>query len=99
VSGRRGSQAFLGRDEEAISWLRRSVEANRAYPLPHFYLAIAFAHQSKISDANKELETGLAIDPGFTICRYRKSSYSDHPTYLAQRERMYEGLRKAGLPE
>jgi len=29
----------------------------------------------------------------------RASAWSDNPTYLAQRERIFEGLRKAGVPE
>ena len=32
-----------GRDAEAVAWLRRCVEANRNYPLAHFYLAAALA--------------------------------------------------------
>ena len=31
----------LGRDEEAVVWLRRSVETNRNFPLAHFYLAVS----------------------------------------------------------
>jgi hypothetical protein len=34
-----------------------------------------------------------------TIARWRSLVYSSHPTYLSQRERLYEGLRKAGMPE
>ena len=40
---------FLGRDENAVAWLQRSIEANRSYPLPHFYVAAAFAHLGQIS--------------------------------------------------
>jgi hypothetical protein len=29
----------------------------------------------------------------------RASAPSIHPDYLTQRERLYEGLRKAGMPE
>jgi TolB-like protein/class 3 adenylate cyclase len=93
------AKLFVGHDEGAISWLRRSIGFNRTYPLPHFYLAIALAHQGKLDEAKSELAAGLALDPGFTMRRYRDSVYSDNPTYLAQRERLYDGLRKAGLPE
>jgi hypothetical protein len=41
----------------------------------------------------------LEINPSFTIARSRSQPSSDHPVYLAGRERMYEGLRKAGMPE
>jgi len=93
------AKLFLGRDEEAIAWLQRSIEANRSYPLPHFYQAVAFARQGKLADAQREIEAGLALDPTFTLRRFRESAYSDNPVYLAGRERIYEGLRIAGVPE
>jgi hypothetical protein len=42
---------------------------------------------------------GLALDPTFTIRRFRANNWSDNPVYLAGRERVIEGLRKAGVPE
>ena len=44
-------------------------------------------------------KAGLALNPGFTIRRLRATQSSDNPTYLAGRERMYEGMRMAGVPE
>jgi hypothetical protein len=41
----------------------------------------------------------IALDPKFALRRYRAGTASDNPTYLAQRERIYEGMRKAGVPE
>jgi hypothetical protein len=32
------------------------------------------------------------------IDRMRTLPYSNHPRYLAWRERLYDGLQKAGLP-
>ena len=37
--------------------------------------------------------------PNATVARYDDSRRSTHPIYLAQRERLYAGLRKAGLPQ
>jgi hypothetical protein len=34
-----------------------------------------------------------------TITPWRAMAYSDSPAYLAFRERIHEGLRKAGMPE
>jgi len=36
---------------------------------------------------------------GFTIRRFRANPLSDNPIYLAWRERMYEGMHAAGVPE
>ena len=41
----------------------------------------------------------LKLWPTVTLARYDESRPSTHPVYLAQRVRLYEGLRKAGLPE
>jgi hypothetical protein len=39
------------------------------------------------------------LNPTFTLRRLRARALSDHPAYLAGRERVYEGLRMAGVPE
>ena len=93
------AKLLLGRDEEAAAWLLRSIEANRNLASSHFFLAATRAHLGRMSEARAEVQAGLALDPTFTIRRYRAGAMSDNPTYLAQRERIYEGLRKAGLPE
>ena len=88
-----------GRDEEAVVWLNRSVELNPNWPTPHFWLAAALAHLGRREEAGEQARAGLELNPGFTIARLRSSAFSDNPVYLAGRERVYDGLRKAGLPE
>ena len=92
------AKLHLGDDEEAVAWLRRSIEINRNYPNGHFYLAVALAQLGRL-EARNAVHAGLALNPGFTIRRFRASAYSDNPTYLTQRERIYDGMRKAGVPE
>ena len=89
----------LGADAEAAQWARRSIEANRNYPLAHFWLAAALAQLGRLDEARQAVQPGLALAPGFTIARYRAGVQSDNPTYHAQRERIIEGMRKAGVPE
>jgi TolB-like protein/class 3 adenylate cyclase len=86
-------------DVEALSWFRRSVEANRNYPTAHLLLAAALALLGSLDQARAAARAGLAINPGFTIRRFRDGAQSDNPMYLAVRERLYEGMRLAGLPE
>jgi hypothetical protein len=43
--------------------------------------------------------SGSALDPTFTIRRYRVNTPSDHPSFLAARQRFCEGMRLAGVPE
>ena len=86
-------------DAEAVGWFRRSLEANRNYPLAHFALGAALALLGAREEARAATKNGLALDPTFTIRRYRLNPQSDDPTYLARRERVAEGLRMAGVPE
>ena len=74
----------------------RPTEIN---PRAHFYLAAALARLGDLMRRGPRRRLGLALDPGFTIRRFRANAPSDNPTYLAGRERFYEGMRMAGVPE
>jgi TolB-like protein len=90
----------LGKEEEAVVWLRRSIETNRNYPTSHFLLAAALAHLGRLPEAGSEAQVGLAISPAFSIARIRAAASSDdYPATFAGQERIIEGLRQAGVPE
>jgi TolB-like protein/class 3 adenylate cyclase/Flp pilus assembly protein TadD len=93
------AKLHLGADEEAAAHFRRSVDASRNYPLSHFYMAAALAHLGRPDEARAEVRAGHALAPGYSIARFLSMAESDNPTYLKQRERILEGLRKAGVPE
>jgi TolB-like protein/class 3 adenylate cyclase len=95
------AKLHLGSYEQAVAWLRRSVEANRNYPLSVFHLAAALAQLDRLDEAQAAVKAGLALNPTFTISRVRASrtARTDDPTCLAQLECIFEGLRKAGVPE
>jgi len=93
------AKLHLGQDEEATELFRRSIDGNRNYPLNHFYNAATLALLGRLSEAQSEVRAGLAIAPNYTIGHYRDGIESDNPTYLKQRERVIEGMRKAGVPE
>ncbi len=89
----------LSADAEAVAWLHRTIEANRNYPVAHFFLASALALLGSLDEARAAAEAGLALDPDFTLRRLRTNLPSDNPTFLAGRERIYESMRVAGVPE
>ncbi len=93
------AKAQLGADAEAIDWLRRSIEANRNFPMAHFHLAEALALSGDLEQARISAQAGLALQPDFTLRRYRINALSDNPAYLAGRERSCRGMRLAGVPE
>jgi TolB-like protein/Flp pilus assembly protein TadD len=93
------AKLFFGADAEAVAWLRRSIEVNRNHPVPHCYLAAALALLGSLDEARAAAQAGLVLNPTFTLRRFRSSAKSDNSTYLARRERVYEGMRMAGVPE
>jgi TolB-like protein/class 3 adenylate cyclase len=93
------AKVFLGKDEEAAPQLRRAIEINRNFQPAYFYLAAALAGLGRLEEARVAAKDGLSIDPTFTIRRYRGDAPSDNPVFLAARQRIYEMMRKVGLPE
>ena len=95
------AKAQLGADAEAVIWMRRGLDANRNYSVTHFELAATLARLGKLDEARAAVNAGLALDPRFTIRRYRDVGYSnsDNPTYRAGRDRLIVGMRMAGVPE
>jgi TolB-like protein/Flp pilus assembly protein TadD len=95
------AKAQLNADIEAVVWLRRGLDANRNNSNAHFQLAAALARLGEPDEARAEVQAGLALDPNFTIRRYRDATNarSDNPTFLAGRDRAIEGMRMAGVPE
>lgn len=90
---------YLLRVVHALESLRKSVEINPNWPLSRFVLAAAMALAGLLADAAEACDVARRLAPNFTISKFRVQAVSDNPVYLAQRERLYEGLRLAGVPE
>jgi TolB-like protein/class 3 adenylate cyclase len=95
------AKLLLGSHEHAVAWCRRAIESNRNFPHAHFFLAAALAQLGRLDEARSAVKAGLALNPSFTLSRARVAwtAMSDDPTYLTTLEPIFEGLRKAGLPE
>ena len=95
------AKLHLGSYEEAVTWFRRAIEANRNYPHPHFVLGATLAQLGRLDEAHSAVKAGLALNPSFTISRARNAwtAMSDDPTYLAQLEPIFDAMRNAGLAE
>jgi tetratricopeptide (TPR) repeat protein len=95
------AKAQVGADAEAVRWMRRGLDANRNFALAHFDLAAVLVRLGELDEARAAVQAGLALDPSFTIRRYRDATNarSDKPTFLAGRDRAIEGMRMAGVPE
>jgi tetratricopeptide (TPR) repeat protein len=95
------AKLHLGSYEQAVAWFQRAIEANRNFPPAYFWLAAALTQLGRLDEAQSAVQAGLALNPDFTISRTRAAwtAMSDNPTFLAQLESIFEGLRKAGVLE
>jgi TolB-like protein/class 3 adenylate cyclase len=93
------AKLILGADAEAVTWLGHSIEANRNFPGAHFYLAAALALRGSLKEAQAAVQAGLALDPNFTIRRFRAAALVSIATLGSERERILEAMRLAGAPE
>jgi len=53
----------------------------------------------ELAEAQLATQAGLELDPSFTISRIRAYVSSNNPTFIAGIERLWEGMRMAGMPE
>jgi adenylate cyclase len=87
-------------DDQAIEWLRRAEGGDIFTEL---ILAAALALTGQQADAGETLKRYLALNgiTSTTIAQLKKQqlSIADNPTWVAYNERLFAGLRKAGMQE
>jgi TolB-like protein/class 3 adenylate cyclase/Flp pilus assembly protein TadD len=95
------AKLHFGDYEWAVTWCRRSIEANRNFPSANFDLAAALVLLGRFDEARAAVKAGLALNPIYTVSRVGAAwtAMSGDPTYLVQIERTLKALRRAGVPE
>jgi tetratricopeptide (TPR) repeat protein len=92
---------LLKNDGMAIEVLRRSV-ALSPRPWPQAVLVASLALDGRDAEAREALAQYLSFNDGRpkTVSQWRPQVLAyDNPAFVASFERLYEGLRKAGMPE
>ena len=93
------AKLHLGSYEQAVAWLRRSVEANRNYPLAIFHLAAALAQLDRLEEAQAAVKAGLAVIRLHHLPRPRLPDGEDRRPDLSRPARAhFEGLRRPESP-
>ena len=83
----------LGRFDEAIVAGKRALRQNPSFSVAYRCLASAFALLGRDAEAREAAARLLEIDPAFTISGWvARGAHTN-------RKLLFEGLRKAGLPE
>ena len=91
--------------DQAIELARRTIAINPNYvPWAYTYLVAALALTRHDAEAREALQRYLALPsagPLKTIAAWKALTEAQHgdPRYVEAHERMYDGLRKAGMPE
>src|SRR6516165_5614858 len=94
----------LGRDAEAVDALSQSMENNPGHLRGKAWLAAAEALSGDDANAKRHLAEYLSAEPEMTVERFaeERSSVSldvVSPVYRREIERIFDGLRRAGMPE
>jgi len=97
---RGAAELFQGHGEEAVAWLEKA-RATNAKGVNYLDLAAAYGLAGQAGAAQDALAMAQQRDPKLLSIRYLQGRRpSDEPAYLDLREKfLFEGLRKAGLPE
>jgi adenylate cyclase len=85
-----------GRFEDAADCAKRAIDCNPAFPDAHGAFAVASAHLGHIDGARAGLDGFVRLMPGLTMGDERLARPFRRPV---DRDRLLDGLRKAGLPE
>ena len=91
----------LSRYEEATEFFKRSIAVNPEYALAYIRLTASLALSGHDAEAGETLRRYLALplDIPKTIAQFKARQPYDTPYLRSYYDRLYEGLRKAGLPE
>ena len=87
---------LLGRYSDAVNYAEQSHKRNQSFGVTYQILAAAHAQLGDADKAAKAMTRYRVLDPEATITQLKAQlPYQDHE----QAEHLWEGLRKAGLPE
>ena len=94
----------LGRDAEAVEALSQAIDNNPGHLRGKAWLAAAEALTGDDANARRHLAEYIAAEPEMTVERFageRSSVPLDvvSPVYRREIERIFDGLRRAGMPE
>jgi TolB-like protein len=90
---------MLGEDDLAVACLRQAVANNPEFPAASAYLVAALALTGNAKESRDQLARYLSLPDSRlkTVEGWRRLAYSEHPVYVALRERIYDGLKRAGM--
>jgi len=95
--GSANAQFAVGRYEEAVASARLAIEKGPGHIGPHTFLTAALALHGDMTAAAEARDALLRLRPGFSLSWMKENM--PVPLTGELKERLGEGLRKAGIPE
>jgi Flp pilus assembly protein TadD len=93
------ANALMGRYEEALPWLQRSIAITPGTGRSHFLLAAAYQRTGRFEEARAAIAEGLRLRPGTTRVSVWPPMKNASPVCIAAWERVVQAEVDAGLPE
>jgi TolB-like protein/DNA-binding winged helix-turn-helix (wHTH) protein len=90
---------FRHEDRESLEWARRSALERPDFFLPHAWVASSAALAGDAATAQPALATLRRLMPTYTVAAARAEGVCANAVCESRRERFYEGLQRAGLPD
>ena len=90
---------LIGRAEDAVPWLLKSIAITAASGRTHMLLAAAYQQLGKTDEARTAMEKGRELRPGSTVQNVPTPRKNCSPVYLEAAERIMQLMAAAGLPE
>ncbi len=90
---------LMGRAEDAVPWLQRSIAITAASGRTHMLLAAAYQQLGKTEEAKVTMEKGRELRPGSTTRNVPTPQKNSSPVYIEATGRIIELMAAAGLPE
>lgn len=91
--------ALMGRYDEALPWLQRSIAITPGTGRSHFLLAAAYHKLGRSEEAKAAIDEGLRVRPGTTRLSVWPPMKNASPVSIAAFERVVQAEVDAGLPE
>lgn len=92
------SYVMMGRDEEALPWLERSIAITPASGRPLMLLSAAYQRAGRPEQAKAALARALQVRPGSTVENIKLPRKNSSAIFLAASDRINEALIEVGLP-
>jgi DNA-binding winged helix-turn-helix (wHTH) protein/tetratricopeptide (TPR) repeat protein len=89
---------LMGRAEDAVPWLQKSIAITSASGRTHMLLAAAYQHMGKTEEAKAAMRKGMELRPGSTYHNVPTPTKNSSPVYIEAAERILQLMMAAGLP-